>query len=1098
MKAAEFLKTDETNKEMKVTSALSFLKAGEVPRKPHGVTGYFGPEITPEEIGKLRASGMTEEQIQAEVAGIERDPWIDPMTVGTAAFGATGVGLMRAGAKLAPAAGRAALSGVVSGAADVPIGTLAEKAGEKHPALAYPVSLGVGVLSGMTLERALEKSITKGVSKAAGKLVKAPHPVETAFAKKEFGERFLKGEVEVPKPKPIPTKTKPKDKIGVEKAVESVLEPHGSVLSQFAHGKEKLVKTDIGVRTVTTKRGKNYKLNAYTYELEGGRQRIILSDDPTNIVDAGAIVRPIKDGAVIESLHSGKTGLPNLGGTLARIIKKRFGKIIPETEAPLSVAGRKATEKLAAKSTTLYGGLPIHKLGEQYTKHIGEPVWDKLVMKKLPKLLEKVPGGKAVNRAFLYDYRGNLPNTPGYIKSMEDMKRYQAVGREYAVDLGKRLQAVPEDAQLRMGEYIRGEIDTLTGKELELANEAKRSLYDLGKQSVDLGMLSEQTFFKNAGRYMPRLYTSKEYQSLLTKFNLTKPNRLDLSRFKKRKDIPKAIREQMGEILTPGYPVAKGITQLTHDVEMARFFNGVASNPEWALPKKTTEAIPKGWKQLPSNKKLGSLSEGYVHPEIFADLQETIHVMTNPEKYWRKALGAWKFGKVIVSPKTHTRNLMSNSVLAHLGGLPMYEQPIYLTKGAKAMVKKGNYWKIAKEEGLLRHTFTNAELRALFDQVEGQLGGIKAASIPEALGKVGKGWAKTKAGLGKAAKLYEAEEQWFKMAKLIHNIERKGMKPTEAAKDAEKWLFNYAKVTKFQEKYRSKWYGAPFCTFTFKAMPRIAESMVKTPWRFALPMSMIYGLERAAQRKIGDTPEEIEAKKSLRPEWQKGQMLGTPNFARVPIVDEYGREYYLNLTYILPWGDIGEGGGFGPIPGGVMPFSQPFVKEPISQIMNYDPFWKEEIVKEKDVAGKTKAGKLATEAKLRGKHAVQALAPTPVMDIAKGVSSLRGKPDYKGRLRPPGVVAADVFAGVKLYPVDYVEQTAREIGKLDPNKGYLARKIKGDIRTLAIKKKAVKEAGGKVALYDKQIKDKIGQLKGLAEEARKVGTTYGKIKHKKK
>lgn len=809
---------------------------------------------------------------------------------------------------------------------------------------------------------------------------------------------------------------------------------------------------------------------------------------------------------------------------------ERFLEGKAEPEILIKERGRITPRIAPEKVVTLYGGLPIHKAGQAYTKHIGEPIWDKLVMKKIPKLLEKVPGGKALNRAFIYDYRGNLPNTPGYLRGMEDMRRYQEIGREYAVDLGKRLQEVPEQAQLRMGEYIRGEIQDLSKGELGLANEAKRALYDLGKQAVDLGMLSEKTFFKNAGRYMPRLYTSKEYQSLLTRYNLTKPNRLDLSRFKKRKDIPKEIREKMGEILTPGYPVAKGIMQLTHDIEMARFFNGIATNKEWAIVKQAkisaktgkpigykrttydpltgkpiehygikkefTEPIPEGWKQLPSNKKLGSLSESYVHPEIHADLQQMIHVMETPEKVWRKALGAWKFGKVIVSPKTHVRNLMSNSILAHLGGLPMYEQPIYLTKGAKAMINKGELWKAAKEEGLLRHTFTNAELMSLFNQVEGKIGGIKAASIPEALGVIGQGWVKTKAGLGKAAKLYEAEEQWFKMAKFIHNIERKGMKIPEAAKDAEKWLFNYAKVTKFQEKYRTKWYGAPFCTFTFKALPRIAEAMVKTPWRFALPMSMIYGLERAAQRKIGDTAEEIKAKKELRPEWQKGKMLGMPNFARVPIVDEYGREYYLNLTYILPWGDIAEAGKFGPIPGGVMPFSQPFVKEPVSQIMNWDPFWKQEIVKEKEIAGKTKLGKIKTEAKLRAQHVGQAMLPTPVMDVAKGVSALRGKPDIKGRLRPPGIVAADVFAGVKMYAVDYVEQTAREIAKLDPQKGYIARKIKSDIKTLSIKKAAVKKAGGNIALYDKQIEDKIAQLKGLAKEARQVGKTYKKIKKK--
>ncbi|MGB2826816.1 MAG: hypothetical protein WBC50_01260, partial [Dehalococcoidales bacterium] len=561
---------------------------------------------------------------------------------------------------------------------------------------------------------------------------------------------------------------------------------------------------------------------------------------------------------------------------------------------------------------------------------------------------------------------------------------------------------------------------------------------------------------------------------------------------------------------------------------LARFFNGVASNKGWAIikqpkiSKKTgkpigykrttydpltgkpiehfgikkefTDKIPEGWKQLSSNKKLGNLSESYVHPEIFADLQEFVRIIEAPEKFWRKSLGAWKFGKVIISPKTHARNLMSNSVLAHLGGMPMYEQPIYLTKAAMEMRKKGEYWKAIKQEGGNQHTFTAGELNALFDQVEGQLKGIKAGSIPEKMGVIGNSWSLLKKGGKKAADLYQAEEQWFKTAKFIHNIERKKMTPKAAWKDAEKWLFNYSKVTKFQEKYRSRWYGAPFATFTFKALPRIAEAAIKTPWRFALPGAMIYGLEEWARKEIGDTREQAKAKKALRHEWMKGQSLGIPNFARVPIIDDQGREYYLNLTYILPWGDIGEAGNFGPIPGGIMPLSQPFVKEPMSQILNYDSFWEQPIVQEKDIAGMSKADKFKTKAKISGKHLANTMLPTLVIDVTKAVAALRGIPDYKGRLKPPKVVAADVIAGVKMYPVDYVEQVARQIGKIDPQKGWLARKIHTDIRTLAIKKRSLEKRGKDTTLYDKQIEMKIQQLKGLATESVEIGKLYKQLR----
>jgi len=332
------------------------------------------------------------------------------------------------------------------------------------------------------------------------------------------------------------------------------------------------------------------------------------------------------------------------------------------------------------------------------------------------------------------------------------------------------------------------------------------------------------------------------------------------------------------------------------------------------------------------------------------------------------------------------------------------------------------------------------------------------------------------------------------MAKFIHNIERKKMSPKLAWADAEKWLFDYSKVTKFQDKYRTKWYGAPFATFTFKALPRMAEAMVKTPWRFALPAAMIYGLEKAAQRKIGDTPEEIQAKKALRSDWMQGTFLGIPNFARVPFLDEEGREYWLNLTYTLPWGDIGEQGKFGPIPGGLMPFSMPFAKEGWQQVANYDSFWKQEIVPETELAGKSATDQFKTKAKLRGAHIAKTMLPTPVFDVVKIIDSLMDRPDYKGRFRPTKIAAADVIAGIKMYPVDYTEQVMKKIGKIDPKTGYMARKILGQIRTLAIKKKSVEKKGGNTEFYDKKIAEKIEQLKGLGGEAQEIGKLYKQSK----
>ncbi len=729
---------------------------------------------------------------------------------------------------------------------------------------------------------------------------------------------------------------------------------------------------------------------------------------------------------------------------------------------------------------------PISALGEAYTKAIGSPVWDKLIMGKVPELLDKIPGGKSINRALDYTYRGDLPDTPKYLRALEDQQTGRAIGQEFGVNLGNRLTELPEQSQLKVANAIKGEKETLNFQETQLANESKNAMFALGKQAVDAGLLNEQTFWDNAGKYMPRLYKSKEFQENIIKFGKSKTGRIDTERFKKRKDIPKEIREEMGEILTPGFPIAKGITQLTHSIELSKFFNGVASNRDWAIKDGVAGEIPKEWEQLSKNEKLGDLKGAYVHPEIHKELTAMTEARTKGDIVWRQTLGAWKFGKVILSPKTHARNLMSNSFLAHLGGMPMYEQPVYLSKAVRRMKEKGELWQEAKKTGLLQSTFTNAELRELFDSVEIQMKGAKATDVVGKFALIDDAWQKAKGVGNKASKLYEAEEQVFKMAKFIHNVERKKMNFEDAAADAEKWLFNYGKLTKFQENYRSKWYGAPFATFTFKMVPRVMEAAVKTPWRFALPAMIVHGIEQSAQDFIGDTDEQEAAKRELLPPWMQGEFAGIPSFARVPILDDTGREHYLNLSYTLPWGDIAErGGGF---LSGLMPFSQPVVDIGWKVKANWDSFWNKKIVEDADIAG-LGWGKSPRYVKIMVEKVLRDVSPTPILDLEKMIKAYQGHPDSKGRFRETSVVLADVLAGIKMYPVDYTDLILRKIDKIHPGRGFEARQLKSRTRTLKIQRDAIEKKGGNTSFYDIEILGISKQIEGLILETQEFAET---------
>jgi hypothetical protein len=134
---------------------------------------------------EVKAAGI--EYTGAPDLPIEADPWIDPLT----AFlgGATGMGktAIARGVKLVPALGRALVSGTVGAVADVPLGAGAEKVAEKYPVLAFPFALTIGMISGMTVENAIEKSVIKALGKkASSKLIK--ETVETVTGNLKTGK----------------------------------------------------------------------------------------------------------------------------------------------------------------------------------------------------------------------------------------------------------------------------------------------------------------------------------------------------------------------------------------------------------------------------------------------------------------------------------------------------------------------------------------------------------------------------------------------------------------------------------------------------------------------------------------------------------------------------------------------------------------------------------------------------------------------------------------------------------------------------------------------------------------------------------------------
>ena len=499
-------------------------------------------------------------------------------------------------------------------------------------------------------------------------------------------------------------------------------------------------------------------------------------------------------------------------------------------------------------------------------------------VKAIGEVAEALKIGQWFGRKFIYRFGQD----PIYKEIAERSIKNIAVGQKNLLDIARPLTKLDPVIQKTVADFRKaGKLAELPEEVLTKVKPIFDELDNLGKQAVDVGLLSKETWEKNLGKYLPRLYTSKEApEGVVSKLKgifPSKPNRIELSRFMKRKDIPEEIREVMGEIMEAGYPTAKGLVQMKSAVEHAKLFAETAS--KWG-----SDVLKEGFEKLPDTKRLGQLTSKFVPKAIYDDIQEITRIKTPLEKGLGKIVGGFKFGKVILNPATHARNIMSNSILNSWEGLNPYRIDIY-GEAAKELITKGKWYQEATEQGLGLNTYAAKEIKDLLLGPEGQT----------ALGKF-KGSIKGIAE--KISDLYQKEEEFAKMAQFI--FQRKGGKTAEEAmKVAERATFNYAQVTPFIRRLRESIFGFPFITFTYKATPQTIKTLATKPAKISVIGKMKNAIENMADAK------ELQRERASEPSYIRDGF-----YIKLPIKDQYGRSSYFDLTYILPFGDLVAGNYF--------------------------------------------------------------------------------------------------------------------------------------------------------------------------------------------
>jgi hypothetical protein len=522
------------------------------------------------------------------------------------------------------------------------------------------------------------------------------------------------------------------------------------------------------------------------------------------------------------------------------------------------------------------------------------------------------------------------------------------------------------------------------------------------------------TFVKNLAKTDPEKALALESKLTEQGFKVgsgAKIKDVEMGFLQQRKDLPEEMLQGLGHIEDAPYAIAKGAAAQSGYVAKVKFLNNVSS--EFAKDFATEgQALANGYVKMADDVGWGALKGKYVPEVVARKLQDAAAKPTEMAALLRKGVGWWKYGKVVANPATHVRNSLTNMALVDWGaGLtPLTPKWFkYVGQAARSLASKDELFKEAKGAGtFLIDTFANRELPNVLREATEDLTPNKLTGLFGWLKATGK----------KAGDLYEAEEQLGKLTLYLAKRDEflktgmdAGTAASKAAEEAEKWLFNYRKVPKWVDMMRNPRtapgfaFSSPFITFTYKAAPRVAETVLTNPTRLTKYFKIGRGVESLADQ------DETSGERRVMPEWMKNGL-----WMKLPVKDKYGRSMYLDGTYLMPLADLTSSQVIGP---GQKPvfMAMPFNNMIMDLMRNQSAFTGKPIV----AAGLTQSQAAKAVGDYLGGALLPALAPGGYgfRNITDAVAK---KPDWLGRTRALGAVLTAQIAGLKTRPVEYGEE----------------------------------------------------------------------------
>ena len=505
------------------------------------------------------------------------------------------------------------------------------------------------------------------------------------------------------------------------------------------------------------------------------------------------------------------------------------------------------------------------------------------------------------------------------------------------------------------------------------------------------------------------------------------------------RDYSKAERDKMGEIVDARYTIAKTFMLMANDLSTGRFFKEVSEKQEWTKSTpppdgqwKEASEYSRLWEKDPEirwvkvpdttiektggKKRWGALAGKFVRAEIWRDLNE-VDIANRPGT-WRVLLTQWKKNKTARNPVVHMNNVMSNVMFMDLADVRTQD----LVAGIAAYVKGTADFQEALDNGAFGGDMVSAEIRdqvlkPILDEISKQQVGagnpfLKRAGIVGKIADTLWTWAKT-ADNG-MLRAYQAEDQLFRMAAYMRRRSQ-GESPRVAAMNARDQFLNYDIRAPWVVMARNTLF--PFISYTYRAVPKLAENIMHRPWKVAKYAAVAYAVNALAYLwDEGDDDEERE-RAALRTEEQGYTWLLSPRMLRMPWRDQHGLPVFLDIRRWVPAGNIfdtSEGSSALPIPAPLQ-FGGP-LQMAFEFMLNKQAFTGEEITNELTDTNADKAAKIAD-------WAWKAWAPSSFWTpwswhwtkIANAIYGAKPTPDAPPYSVPQAVLSS---LGIKVKPLD--------------------------------------------------------------------------------